>query len=57
MSKYEVRLKKSAQKDLGVLPKITFKKVIKQLKALEDNPRPKGCKKLAGYVIFIGESE
>jgi len=49
MNKYEIRFRKSAQKDLKILTKVTFKRVIKKIKNLEDNPKPQGSKKLAGY--------
>jgi len=46
MKRYKVELKKSANKELSKLPKPTLKKVVLKLKALEQDPRPAGCKKL-----------
>ncbi|MFK5949318.1 MAG: type II toxin-antitoxin system RelE/ParE family toxin [Methylococcales bacterium] len=48
MTYYKVQLKKSAEKILFKLPKPVILKVITLLKGLEHNPRPDGCKKLAG---------
>jgi len=46
MKTYKVELKKSANKELAKLPKPTLKKVVLKLKALGQEPRPPGCKKL-----------
>jgi mRNA interferase RelE/StbE len=37
-----------AQKELADLPKADYERVRDALAALEENPRPTGCKKLAG---------
>ena len=49
MAAYSVVLTKSAEKDLRKLPERITNKIIKVLKAFEDDPRPEGCKKLKGY--------
>ncbi|MCO6477258.1 MAG: type II toxin-antitoxin system RelE/ParE family toxin [Phaeodactylibacter sp.] len=49
MSKYRIRIKKSAQKEIKNLPKEMVKRVVKAINSLADDPRPAGCKKLTGY--------
>jgi len=49
MSHYQVIIPKPVQKQLDKLPKKEFKRVIKCLINLRDNPRPDGCLKLRGY--------
>jgi len=48
LSKYVVRLKKKAVKDLNKLPSFVFEKIVKELKCLEENPYHHGCEKLEG---------
>lgn len=45
---YSIEIKQSAQKELAKLPENIAVKVIKQIRALAKEPRPNGCKKLAG---------
>jgi len=45
---YSIEIKQSAQKELANLPRNIADKVIKQVRALADDPRPTGCKKLVG---------
>jgi mRNA interferase RelE/StbE len=45
---YEVYLEKAAENDLKRLPTATFQRIIPQIRALAENPRPSGCRKLAG---------
>jgi len=56
---YEVYLEKVAENDLKRLPTTIFQRVIPQIKALAENPRPSGCRKLAGskndWRIRIGD--
>lgn len=56
---YEVQLSRHAEKDLRRLPAEIFRRVIQEIRALAENPRPPGCRKLAGserdYRIRIGE--
>jgi mRNA interferase RelE/StbE len=57
MANYSVEIKKSATKEIAKLPAVTLKKVLEKLQALENDPRPKGCKKLSGdekYRIRVG---
>lgn len=58
MSKYQVLVLPSAEKEIEKLPKPARAKVLKALVALGDNPRPSGCKKLVGtdsWRIRVGE--
>ena len=48
MGKYEVELKPSARKELEKLPGKMIQRIFPKLEALEDEPRPDGCKKLKG---------
>ena len=45
---YEVYLERAAENDLKRLPTVTFHRIIPHIKALAENPRPSGCRKLAG---------
>ena len=49
MSRYEVRVKRSALKALARLPKADVKRVRAAIYGLADEPRPRGCKKLEGF--------
>ena len=48
MTKYDIVFSKVAAKELRNLPKEEIKRVYAKSKELESNPRPAGCKKLAG---------
>ena len=56
---YEVYLERAAENDLKRLPTTTFQRIIPQIRALAENPRPSGCRKLAGskndWRIRIGD--
>jgi mRNA interferase RelE/StbE len=55
---YAVYLKRSAEKELDLLPAEVYDRIIKQLISLRDNPRPHGTKKLhgrEGYRIRVGD--
>jgi len=45
---YEVRLARSARKELEALPDAGLARVARALDALPSDPRPRGCKKLRG---------
>lgn len=56
--KYEIVVKPKAKKQLLELPKKARDKVRQGITALGDDPRPTGCKKLAGqdaYRIRVGD--
>lgn len=48
MNPYRVLLERSAEKDLGRLSSVVHNRVIAAIQALATNPRPTGCRKLAG---------
>jgi mRNA interferase RelE/StbE len=56
---YEVYIEKTAENDLKRLPTSTFDRIIPQIRALAQNPRPSGCRKLTGskndWRIRIGD--
>ena len=56
---YTIIFKKSASKQLKLLPKQMLNKVVTAIDELADNPRPTNCKKLQGfddtYRIRIGD--
>ena len=43
---YEIYLERAAENDLKRLPTTTFHRIISQIRALAENPRPLGCRKL-----------
>jgi mRNA interferase RelE/StbE len=45
---HEVYLERAAERDLKRLPAEVFHRIIPHIRALADNPRPPGCRKLAG---------
>ena len=57
--KYTVRLKRSAEKELDDLPERVHNRIVERLLALEQNPRPRGVKKLKGraeeYRLRVGD--
>lgn len=58
MSKYQVFVLPSAQREIGKLPKPVQARILKALAALGDNPRPANCKKLVGtdsWRVRVGE--
>jgi mRNA-degrading endonuclease RelE of RelBE toxin-antitoxin system len=44
---YEVRIIRSAEKEMDKLPEAVFNRISKRIISLEDNPRPRGIKKLS----------
>ena len=48
MGKYKIEIKKSAAKELFLMPKKDLKRILKRIKNLSDDPRPIGCVKLSG---------
>lgn len=45
---YEVVLERRAERDIKRLPEETFYRIVPQLKALSENPRRPGCRKITG---------
>jgi mRNA interferase RelE/StbE len=52
MAGYEIFFKKSVEKDIENIPKRDLKKILAKVAALTENPRPKGCEKLAGPEFY-----
>ncbi len=49
MARYEVRIKRSAAKELeAIRNKRDRQRVVARIRALADAPRPQGCQKLSG---------
>ena len=49
MAKYNLRIKKSARKELeSIATKTDRRRIIKRIQSLADNPRPPGALKLSG---------
>ncbi len=48
MEKYKLVFKKSVAKDLRDLPKRDVASILKQIRALAEDPRAHGCEKLSG---------
>jgi len=59
VGKYSVEMKPSARKELERLPVRVVERIFPKLEALEDEPRPDGCRKLKGgrmeWRIRVGE--
>lgn len=54
----EVRIVSAAEKEMDKLPAAVHKRISRRILTLEDNPRPKGAKKLSGreeYGLRIGD--
>jgi len=47
--KYEVRILRAAEKEMDELPRAVHARISKRILLLEDNPRPRGVKKLSGH--------
>jgi len=45
---YDVYIERTAERDLKRLSPSDFYRIISRIKALAENPRPKGCHKLSG---------
>lgn len=57
--KYQLRIKKSAYKELSKMPKVTVLRISKVIDQFKTNPYPKGCKKFKGsennYRVRVGD--
>lgn len=56
--RYQIIIKRSAEKELNALPAALRNRIATRLLALEDNPRPVGIKKLQGeesYRLRVGD--
>ena len=56
---FEVYLERTAERDLGRLSEDYFQRIIPHIKALAEDPRPAGCRKIVGskrdWRIVIGD--
>ncbi len=48
MEKYKLVFKRSVSKDLRALPKRDIGRILKCIRSLAEEPRPRGCEKLSG---------
>jgi mRNA interferase RelE/StbE len=56
--KYQVRVIPSAEKEMDKLPALIHTRLSRRILSLEDNPRPRGTKKLGGreeYRLRVGD--
>ena len=56
---YDVLLASQAERDLRRLPPQVFRRIVAEIKGLASEPRPRGCRKLAGsendYRVRVGD--
>jgi len=55
--KYEIRILRSAEREMERLPKVVHNRISNRILSLENNPRPKGAKKLSArdeYRLRVG---
>ena len=45
---YNLRVKRSAEKELRSAPRVDLARIIRRIQALAADPRPPGCEKLSG---------
>ena len=51
-AKYEIEIKRSAEKELEALPAPTRLRIVRRLLSLENDPRPRGVVKLQGQEAY-----
>ncbi len=49
MADYSITFTHSARKELEALPNALIKRILKNIEALSDEPRPNRCRKLQGF--------
>ena len=57
MGKYKIEVKKSAEKELGKIPKKELLKILEKIESLSDDPHPTGSIKLSNqdkYRVRMG---
>ena len=55
--KYEIWILRSAEKEMDKLPTVVYSRISNRILSLENNPRPRGTKKLSGrdeYRLRVG---
>jgi mRNA interferase RelE/StbE len=57
VAKYEILLRRRAEKQLDRVPYADHPRIVKAIKALDEDPRPHGCQKLVDdiYRIRVGD--
>lgn len=45
---YEVLIERRVERELRRLPRAVFRRIVRAMAGLAENPRPSGCRKLAG---------
>ena len=56
--RYELRILQAAEREMDKLPSTVHSRISRRLLSLEDNPRPRGTKKLSGrdeYRLRVGD--
>ncbi|MDP2931623.1 MAG: type II toxin-antitoxin system RelE/ParE family toxin [Chloroflexota bacterium] len=56
--KYEVRITHPAEREMDKLPALVHNRISRRILGLEENPRPRGGKKLSGreeYSLRVGD--
>ena len=48
MASYNIRIKRSAAKELEAIPLKDRKRIVTRIEGLQNEPRPSGCEKLSG---------
>lgn len=48
MGSYRLEIKRSAAKEIAVLPRSVCQRVVAKIQLLASDPRPNGCEKLSG---------
>ncbi len=48
MASYNVRITRSAAKEIEAVPLVDRQRIVAKIQALGDDPRPPGCEKLSG---------
>jgi len=48
MAGYEILFRRSVARDLEGIPRKDLRVILKKIRALGDEPRPRGCEKLSG---------
>jgi len=52
MAAYEIFFKESVWKELDKIPKSDLEKILSRVEQLGNDPRPAGCEKLSGNVLY-----
>ena len=52
MDSYSIRVRRTAEKELRILPRLDLMKVTNKIRALSKNPRPPGSEKLSDREQF-----